>query len=312
MRGMERSVVRTMPDGSIRRTEPYHVCLKGLETAVLCRDDEDYDVMVKVLAVCAHRNNVIIITYSVVSNHTHTAVLAWRQEDAQAFGEDSKKVYSMFFRRKYGEEGVLRRIKVKALWLDNPFYVRNTLAYVPRNALDNGGDIADYPWSGFRAAFRKEPPAGRPVSALTKRERRKLLRTGDSLKRVSWQLDGDGHLIPRSICDHAYLEQVFEGDPAYYLKTIGGLNVAEVRYLLEEKPYVMQSDTEFYKMMNELSLRWFKTELTNLSLDWKIRLLPYVYHTSKTTIPQLARVFGLERARITSILGKPVIETGKV
>ena len=47
----------------------------------------------------------------------------------------------MYFRHKYGEEGILRRVKVKALWLDNPFYLRNTLAYIPRNALDNGGDI---------------------------------------------------------------------------------------------------------------------------------------------------------------------------
>ena len=61
---MERSVVRKMPDGSTRRVEPYHVCLKGLETAILCRDDEDYDVMVKVLAVCARRHNVIIVTHA--------------------------------------------------------------------------------------------------------------------------------------------------------------------------------------------------------------------------------------------------------
>ena len=301
---MERSVVRKLPDGSTMRVEPYHVCLKGLETAVLCRDEEDYDVMVKVLAVCARRNNVIIVTYSVVSNHTHTAVLAATWDDAQAFGEESKRVYSMFFHRKYGEEGILRRVKVKALWLDNPFYLRNALAYIPRNALDNGGDIADYPWSGHRAMFRRDRPTGMPVSALTKRERRKMLHTGESLKGVPWLLDGEDRLVPSSICDNAYLEQVFNGDPAFYLKTIGGVNVAEMRHLLEEKPYVMQTDTEFYKSVEELCQRWFKTGLSTLSLERKIRLIPYVYHTSKTTIPQLARIFGLERDRIASILGK--------
>lgn len=301
---MERSVVRKLPDGSKRTVEPYHVCLKGLETAVLCRDEEDYDVMVKVLAVCAWRNNVIIITYSAVSNHTHTAVLAVKWKEAQAFGEESKKVYSMYFQRKYGEEGILRRVKVQALWLDNPFYLRNTLAYIPRNAMDNGGDIADYPWSGHLAMFRSSPPVGMPVSALTKRERRKLLHTGESLKGVPWQLDGKGKLIPYSICDHVYLEQVFNGDPAYYLKTIGGVNVAEMRYQLEEKPYVMQPDTEFYKAVNEISVRWCNTDLKTLSLERKLRIIPYVYRTSKTTISQLARVFGLDRARIASIVGK--------
>ena len=85
---MERSVVRKLPDGSVRRVEPYHVCVNGLENAVLCRDAEDYDVMVKTLAVCAWRNKVIIITYNVVSNHSHTAVLSVRQEEAKTFGED--------------------------------------------------------------------------------------------------------------------------------------------------------------------------------------------------------------------------------
>ena len=293
-----------MPDGSTRTVEPYHICLKGLETAELCRDEEDYDVMVKVLAVCAWRNNVIIITYSAVSNHTHTAALAVTWKDAQAFGEESKKVYSMYFQRKYGEEGILRRVKVKALWLDNPFHLRNTLAYIPRNALDNGGDITDYPWSGHLAMFRSAPPFGRPVSALSKRERRKLLHTGESLKGVPWQLDGKGRLIPYSICDHDYLEQVFNGDPAYYLKTIGGVNVAEMRYFLEEKPYVMQPDSEFYKAVSEICGRWYNVDLAMLSLERKLRIIPYVYHTNKTSIPQLARVFGLDRARIASILGK--------
>ena len=143
-----------------------------------------------------------------------------------------------------------------------------------------------------------------PVSALTKRERRKLLHTGEPLKGVPWQLDGEGRLIPYSICDNAYLEQVFNGDPAYYLKTIGGVNVAEIRYQLEEKPYVMQPDTEFYKTVNEISERWYNADLPTLSLERKLRIIPYVYHTSKTTIPQLARVFGLDRARIASIVGK--------
>ena len=56
--------------------------------------------------------------------------------------------------------------------------------------------------------------------------------------------------------------------------------------------------------MNELSQRWFSTDLAAISLDRKLRLLPYVYRTSKTTIAQLARVFGLERDRVATFLGK--------
>jgi hypothetical protein len=77
-----------------------------------------------------------------------------------------------------------------------------------------------------------------------------------------------------------------------------------MRYLLEEKPYVMQPDSEFYKMVNETSMRWFDTDLTVLSLERKLRIIPYIYRTAKTTVSQLARVFGLDRARIALIVGK--------
>ena len=74
-------------------------------------------------------------------------------------------MYSMWFSRKYGEKGVLRRIQTSAIWLDSDWYVRNALAYVPRNALDNGCNVDEYRWSGYSAMFRKASvPSGRPVS----------------------------------------------------------------------------------------------------------------------------------------------------
>ena len=63
---MKRIVSRVLPDGSIRYVQPYHVCLEGLECAVLCRDDDDYDAFVKVIAVASRRKNVIVVIYTVV------------------------------------------------------------------------------------------------------------------------------------------------------------------------------------------------------------------------------------------------------
>ena len=73
---MKRVVQRMMPDGQVIYLWPFHVSLEGLETVVLCRDEEDYDAMVKILCVCAKRKNVIIVIYAAVSNHCHIAVLA--------------------------------------------------------------------------------------------------------------------------------------------------------------------------------------------------------------------------------------------
>ena len=92
--------------------------MEGLEKVILCRDDDDYDALIKMLCICAWRKNVIIVVYAVVSNHCHAAVLAANQADAHAFGQEVKRVYSMWFSQRYGESGRLQKVDVKAISLD--------------------------------------------------------------------------------------------------------------------------------------------------------------------------------------------------
>ena len=61
-------------------------------------------------------------------------------------------------------------------------------------------------------------------------------------------VDGDGRLIPGSFCDTLYLEQAFEQDQAFFLKTVGSLNAAQMQYMLEEKPYTFSRDEDFFKL----------------------------------------------------------------
>ena len=305
---MRRAVPRQMPDGSVRYVQPYHVSMEGQETIILCRDDEDYDAMVKIICVCARRKNVIVIIYAVVSNHSHVAILAINQENADAFSEEIKRMYSMWFSRKYGRTGIMRKVDVKALLLDNDWYTRNALAYVPRNALDNGCNVDEYPWSGYKAMFSTAPyasPSARKIADMTKIERRDVMHTGDKLSDVRWLVDDNGRLIPKSICDFEYLEQVFEHDQTYFLKTICGQNSAEMRHKLVEAPRHMLTDNEFLKIAEETSLRWFSLPIDQISIDRKIRLIPYLFRTVKTTVPQLSRSFGLPRKEVSHILGRP-------
>ena len=304
---MRRIVSRVLPDGSVRNVQPYHVCLEGLEKAVLCRDDKDYDAFVKIICVAARRKNVIVVIYAVVSNHSHVTVLAQSQKDADAYGEEVKRMASMWISGRYGERKILRRTDMKAPCLDTDWYVRNTLAYVPRNALDNGCNVNEYRWSGYRAMFRKGAPPGFPgpvrkVGEMTRREHRAFFHTGDDLSGVPWLVDAEGCLFPESFCDTDYLEQAFNYDQVFYIRTIGEVNVAEMRQRLVDGPRTRQNDSEVLKDAAAEALRWFKTELSALSLLQKTRLIPYFYRTRKTTIPQLARVFGLDRKTIQSIL----------
>ena len=304
---MRRIVPRILPDGNVRYVQPFHVSMEGMEKLVLCRDDNDYDAFVKVLCVCARRKNVVIIVYAVVSNHCHAAVLAIDQASADAFGQEVKRMYSMWFSRKYDEQRALQKMDVKAICLDTDWYVRNALAYIPRNALDNGCNVNDYLWSGYRAMFEKDRVAlsvGRRVADLTKVERRSIMHTGDVLNDVGWRLDADDRMIPSSFCDYEFLEQAFENDQAFFLKTIGGQNAAEMQLKLIDNSRKMLTDSEFYKVVNEIAERWFKTDLSRLSVQQKVRMLPYLQRTMRTTVPQLARTVGLRRDQVAESLGK--------
>ena len=307
---MRRIVSRVLPDGSIRNVQPYHVCMEGLEDAVLCRDDEDYDAFVKIIAVAARRKNVIVVIYAVVSNHCHVTILSQCQADADAYGEEVKRMASMWISRRYGERKILRRTDMKAPLLDSDWYIRNTLAYVPRNALDNGCNVNDYPWSGYRAMFRKEKVKSAPygkgppwrVRDMSRREHRAFFHTGDDLSGVPWLIDAEWRLMPESFCDAEYLEQAFNHDQAYFIRTIGTLNVAEIREKLVDAPRTMRPDSEAFNDAAETARRWFGLELPALSRIQKMRLLPYFHRTRKTTVAQLARIFGMKREEVRAIL----------
>lgn len=304
---MRRIVSRVLPDGTIRNVQPFHVCLEGLEKAVLCRDDKDYDAFVKIICVAARRKNVIVVIYTVVSNHSHATVLARCQRDADAFGEEVKRLASMWMSSRYKEHKLLRRTDMKAPCLDSDWYVRNTLAYVPRNALDNGCNVNEYRWSGYRAMFRGKVAPGFPspvrkVCEMTRREHRVLFHTGDNLSGVPWLVDTDGCLVPESFCDTDYLEQAFNYDQVYFIRMIGEVNVAEMRERLVDGPRTMRTDEEVRKDAASEADRWYKTDLSALSRLQKTRLIPYFNRTRKTTVPQLARVFGMKREEIQAIL----------
>ena len=296
---MRRVVTKTLPDGYTRTVYPFHISIKGLENMILCRDDEDYDIMVKYMAICAQRKNVLIVIYIVVSNHCHVAVLAATQKEAYEFSQELKRMYSMWFNYKYKHIGVLHRVDANALLLENDWHVRNALAYIARNALDNGCPVHEYNWSGFKAMFSTTKDySSRMVSSLSKREKDSIMHTRDPLKSVRWRIDNQGRLVPWSICDTDYLEQVFNGDQAFFLKTIGTLNQAEMEEKLVNAPRRMLPDTDFLKEVNDASQRWFSCEVSSLPKEKKYRLMTQIWRTKKTLISQLARAFELDKEEV--------------
>ena len=305
--------MRRLPDGSFRKVYPYHVSLEGMAQLVLCRDEEDYDVMVKYIFICAKRKNVIVVIYIAMSNHGHATILATCQEDADAFKIEWLRMYSQYFSKKYRQRKVLRHTSAVAIYLDSDWYVRNTLAYVPKNALDAMSRVEGYRWSGYRGMFcQGKTPAGlRKASTLNRREKEATFHTHDSLDGLPWVLNVDGELEPASACDYDYLESAFSNDQAFFLKIIGMVNMAEMQQKLVDNPRQRQNDTELLKTIDSIAQGWFKCPLIDLPLEKKTRLLPYVYRAYRTTIAQLARCFGMHPDEVARKVKRPGVTREK-
>ena len=299
-------VVREMPDKSNRRVYPFHLSMEGLEKAIICRDNEDYDIMVKYIFLCAWRLNTIVVTYTVVSNHLHVILLAENDIAAKAYGDEVRRRYAMWFTHKWKERKLYQNRCVDVQWLDSDWYLRNAIAYVLRNALDNGVRVEDYPWSGYRALFsRGHCPAGaRNVASLTKREREHIFHTNDDISRTGWLINRDNQLEPVSACDYQYAEAAFNNSQPFLLKMIGSVNCAEMQQRLIDGPRTRMPDTDFFNHITSVSERWFGKAVSALSPEQKSRLVPYIFHTTNTSIPQLARGFALERDIIAEMIDK--------
>lgn len=302
----ERLIVRrSLPDGRICRVSPFHISLEGLESSTICRDEEDYDVMVKYICLCARRFNVLVVIYCVVSNHAHIAVLAEKERDAEKYAEGLKKVQSMWLRRKYEAYKTLMRTQHDVLPIETVRHARNAFAYIPRNAIDNGSSIVDYKWSGFRAMFCKGNTRSKcyTLSRMTTREQEKIMHSGDDLRSVPWSLNDKNELEPVSFCDWQYLERLFNGDQSFFLRAVGEVNTVYERYELSVVRRKRMTDSDFMKTVNDFSNAWYGVGIDNLSPAQKARFLGFLGKKMRLYPPQVARCLRMEREDVEKILG---------
>lgn len=271
---------------------------------MLCRDDEDYDHLEKSFYVSTWKSNCLVIIEIAMSNHGHCAILADDMDTAFRTGSLIKKRHSQYLAWKYDETGILARTELSVKYLDTDWYVRNALAYIPRNAIDAGARVEDYRWSAYRGMFTggRCPAALRRVADLSQRERSSFFHTHEDLGNVPWLLNADGGVEPASACDWKYLESAFNNDQAFFLKTIGTVNQAQMRQMLVISSRERQTDTEMRAIISNLADKWYDKTLLELTPEMKARLLPYLYRSYHTTIPQLARCLAMPRDVIASLL----------
>lgn len=300
----QRIVNRTSRDGIVIKMFPFHISLEGMESVLLCRDDEDYDHLQKSFYLAAWKNGCRVVAEIAMSNHGHTALLAPELSAAHRTGEMIKKRHSQYLSWKYNEKGILNRSDISVKYLDSDWYVRNTLAYIPRNTMDTGERIEDYRWSSYRGMFvGGRCPAGvYKLADLSRRERESRFRTHEDLSGVPWVLNADGNIEPASACDFQYLESAFNNEQSFFLKTIGSVNTALMQQMLVMNGRTRQSDSEMLAAITRQAEKWFGKSILELSPEQKAQMLPYLYRSYRTTVPQLARCLRMPRDVVAGLV----------
>ena len=299
----ERIVFKTLPDGRLCRLYPFHVCQKGLSSIILCRDDEDFDVFVKYLFLCARRKNVLVVVYTVMSNHIHVLILASDQFSADSYGIEVKRMYSMYFVAKYGVGKVLKHVDCSAIYLDTNTYVRNSITYTLKNSLDAGVKVDQYRWSSYSSLFPTESQRELlPVSRLSTREVERIFHTNMDISSTGWMIDRGGRLDPLSACEASYAEAAFNNDLSFFWRVLGMVDNPAMEARFVDGPRTRLNDQDLFKMVSETSQRWFGKGVDELTRENKARLVPYIYHVVRTTPAQIARGLGMEPSLVEKIV----------
>ena len=295
----QRVVEWILPDSSVVKVYPFHVCLEGTESVLLCQDDEDFDHLEKSFFLGALDANALVVSEIVLATRGLCAVLAVNWEGAEAVGEFVKKRHSQFLAKKYEQRQVMARTRISVQYLDTDEYVRNALAYILRNAVDLGFHIEDYPWSSFRGMVAGEV---RSVSSLTHREKEVLFRTHKDLSGVPWLVDDKGRIVPASACDCAYVESALGSNQAYFLRRIAEVNPAEMYQKLVLNNHVWQNDTKFKVCVTDVAGRWFQKEVLALTTVEQAKLIIYLFRSYYTSVAQLARCLQLRKEDVRRVL----------
>lgn len=298
---------KTLPDGNFATVYPFHVTTEGLEDRVICITDTDLRTAFNLIPICAHRANVIVVAAIVLNTHMHTFILARNYEDAWQFIVEYKMSLSKCITNSYGKGkhiNIYKNVNSKPILLEDNYHVRNTICYIFKNALDVGATVDGYKWSSFKSIFTKGgmPPGAHSVSLMRYREVRVQFRTDSIPKGVPWKVCLDGMIAPSSFCDWKYAEEAFMGDMDFFLKVLGNVDSRQMDVQMVVNPQKRLSLEELMKVIDSKSRDKYKKDAAELTYEQKIPLVKKVFYSTKSSVPQLARCFGIRKDRLAEIL----------
>ena len=277
----------------------FFISTSHLEENIWFKDDEDFKTGMNYVAVASFLCGVRVLSFILMSNHVHF-LLESTESEAGAFINKYKKLYSYYYRTKYGTRQLLRRnnADIQEIGL-TPESLEKVIAYILMNCVAARIclHISGYKWGTCNTFFNLNRPKSIPLSKLSVRKKRALLKSRIELP-GDWILSEDGYVLPESYVCVDFVETLF-GSPArmnYFLNTSSKAKNAKLSSVPSFK------DQNISAAMLDICRSIFrKNGPEQLTREEKCELLR-----------QLSRRFGADLNQLCRVSGIPYPEAAKM
>lgn len=283
----------------------YHFCTNGLLKNLLFVSDQDYIYAMNAIAFSKLKYpSVNILAFCIMNNHVHF-IFDCEENEGRNFMIYYKRRIGMYLHDLYPNERNLVGADVACKEMSDPDYIVKAIAYVLRNPLSAGIKLVpnEYRWSsaclyfGSRVFVQcRQNPTGDNLMTYKKQ----MLKTHCALPE-QWHIDNDGLIFPGDYTDYKRVEKIF-GSPSQLMFYILKNYDAELEYDTGVLTKTKYSDAELCASRDSLiSMMFHKNNLTQLSIEEKIRLAVSMKKKYAASWPCLSRIIGLDRSLLKSM-----------
>ena len=302
---MIRNEFSLSPERLFKERGPFfHVCSKPVDI-ILFTDDLDRKTVLLYLALAAWESSVVILAYSVMSNHIH--VLLSGDSPEQFYSNFCKRLNAYLARRGEKERRIPGEPTIVPVTSLNQFM--NVTAYVIRNQYVVDASVSPFShiWcSGylyFNPVLRQLMSEVKytPAESLSARKLMKLSHSKELSQHMGRMRFLNDLPAPSSFVDYELVERLFSSARQFFSRVFRNVEgQVETAMMLGEAPVVPDEEMSLL-MWKYCKNEWGAQGFRDLTAAQRIDLakhMKYAYHSSNG---QVARISGLTRKEVDTL-----------
>lgn len=253
------------------------------------RDEDDFRVAMNYVAVVAFLCGVTVLAFILMSNHVHF-VVACSYGRAKKFINTLKKLYGMYYQRKYGVNELLRRNGVDIEEVrEGDESLERAIAYVLMNSVAANICLepSGYPWGTGNVLFNNNPFQGQYLREFSERARTRLLKSKVKLP-DNYRIGTGSFILPESYVPVKDVEALFRTPKrlGYFLKTS-----SKARLRLKGGAVPSFRDQNILSACEDLCRSLFRVNrICDLDMEQKVELLRQLSRRFSADLNQICRV----------------------